>query len=41
MRNLVRLMVVAGFAMSLSACDKCGNWFGQSRPGACQTQTPR
>lgn len=41
MRNLVRFAVVAGLAMSLSACDKCGNWFGQSRPAACQSETPR
>lgn len=38
---LVRLTLVVGLALGLTACDKCGNWFGQGRPAACQSETPK
>jgi len=41
MRILVRLSLVAGLALALAGCDKCGDWFGQGKPKACQTTTPR
>jgi hypothetical protein len=41
MRVLVRLILVSGLAFGLSGCDKCGNWFGQNRPAACQGETPK
>jgi len=40
MRLLLRLVVLGGLAVSLAACDKCGDWFGQGKPGACRTSTP-
>lgn len=41
MRAVIRLAVCAALAVSLAGCDKCGNWLGQGRPGACQTTTPK
>lgn len=41
MRVAIRLAAVAALAIAVSGCDKCGNWFGQGRPGACQSATPR
>lgn len=41
MRVLLRLAAVCVMALSVSACDKCGNWFGQAKPNACQSTTPR
>ncbi|WP_269902913.1 hypothetical protein [Xanthobacter dioxanivorans] len=41
MRAVIRLVAVAALALGLSGCDKCGNWFGQGRPGACQSTTPK
>lgn len=40
MRLLLRLAAVGGLAFSLAACDKCGDWFSQGKPGACRTSTP-
>ena len=41
MRVVIRLAAVAALALTVSGCDKCGNWFGQGKPGACQTTTPK
>ncbi|MFG1378689.1 hypothetical protein [Xanthobacter autotrophicus] len=41
MRAVIRLAVVAALALGLSGCDKCGNWFGQGKPNACQSGTPK
>lgn len=37
MRMLLRLAVVGLLGLGLSGCDKCGDWFGQGKPGACRS----
>lgn len=32
--SFIRIALVVALGLSVSACDKCGNWFGQ-KPGAC------
>ena len=37
----LRLTLAVLLALSVSACDKCGNWFGQGKPNACTSETPK
>lgn len=34
MRSLIKIAVVVALGLSVSACDKCGNWFNM-KPNSC------
>lgn len=34
-RSLVRIALVVALGLSVSACDKCGNWFQYGAPKTC------
>ncbi len=36
MRLMLRLAVLGLVGLSLTACDKCGDFLGQGKPGACR-----
>ena len=36
-RTLVRIMAVVALAFTVTACDKCGNWFKYTPVKACDS----
>jgi hypothetical protein len=40
MKRIIRVTVVIGFGLLVTACDKCGNW-NMNTPKLCHSMNPQ